>query len=75
MYVVVSIVDQELGIVKLCTTFGEALAIAVAVAEQWAISTTLNSDFVRSLENVYEYLYTDPNDDSQYAVYIGKVEE
>lgn len=74
MYVVVSIINRELGVVKLCQTIGEAVEKAFFITTSWAIFKDTET-IELSLENFNEYLINDTNDNSEYAVYIGKVEE
>jgi len=78
MYVVICIVNQELGVVKLCQTFDEAVEKAIDIMENWSIWPNVPEDSLtirRKLKNNHEYICTDTHDNSEYAVYIGKVEE
>ena len=78
MYVVVNIIDRKLGIVKLCQTIDEAVEKAACITEDWSIWPEVLEDNLtirRELRNNHEYVCTDTNDGSEYAVYIGKVEE
>ena len=77
MYVVISIIDRKLGVTKLCQTIEEAVKEALESVIWWPIPELPNSCEIikKSLEEYYEYLYTDNNDGSEYATYIGKVKE
>jgi len=77
MYVVVSIVDRELGVTKFSPTFDEAMTKAVDIIVRWSIWPNIPDNFDtvrRTLENNHEYVVTDTNDGSEYAVYIGQIE-